>query len=449
MTDAPATPDARMAVGAALDRLRRLHPKIIDLSLGRVSRLLAALDDPQHRLPPVVHVAGTNGKGSTLAFLRAMLEADGRTVHAYISPHLVRFNERIRLAGRLIEDGDLADVLDRCERANVGLPITYFEVTTCAAFLAFAETPADILLLETGLGGRLDATNVIDRPAATGITRISMDHTQFLGPTLADIAGEKAGIMKAGVPCVVGPQASDEVTGVLRARAAAVGAPLIEHGTDWWIDRRTDGFALAGPAAAPAIAGLPLPLPALPGGHQVDNAATAIMLAGAAAARPDAGVTPAALARGLADVDWPGRLQRLDRHPLAAVLPADQELWLDGGHNDSAGEALAAWAAADPRPVDLVAGLIESKEPQRFLDPLAGVVRTVIAVPVPGESAGWSPDALAVAARQAGVAEASTAATPQDALGILGARPGPARVLIAGSLYLAGTILAMRPERRH
>jgi dihydrofolate synthase/folylpolyglutamate synthase len=430
------------AIDAALERLRRLHPKIIDLSLDRVFRLLHALGDPHLRLPPAVHVAGTNGKGSTVAYLRAMLQAAGRAVHAYVSPHLVRFNERITLAGRPIGDAQLAEMLDRCERINDGRPITYFEVTTCAAFLAFAETPADVLLLETGLGGRLDATNVLDRPAATAITRISVDHTQFLGPTLADIAGEKAGILKPGVPCVVGPQFSDEVTAVLRARAAAAGAPLAEHGPDWRVARGADGFALVGPAVPDAVAAETFPPPALPGAHQVDNAATAIMLAGLLA-RGHFAVPPAALAAGLAAVDWPGRLQRLDRHPLAGALPDAWELWLDGGHNDSAGDALAAWAAADPRPLYCVVGLIESKQPERFLAPLAGVARACLAVPVPGESAGWAPAALADLARRAGFAETQAAASPRAALETLAGRPGPARVLIAGSLYLAGAVLAM------
>jgi dihydrofolate synthase/folylpolyglutamate synthase len=431
------------AVDAALERLRRLHPKVIDLSLDRVYRLLEALGNPHHRLPPVVHLAGTNGKGSTLALLRGVLEAAGLAVHAYTSPHLVRFNERIVLGGRTIGDDRLAEVLDRCETINDGQPITYFEVTTCAAFLAFAETPADILLLETGLGGRLDATNVIARPAATAITRISIDHTQFLGPTLRSIAFEKAGILKPGVPCAVARQADPDVTEMLRARAEAVGAPLIEHGRDWRIDRRADGFALAGPAVPEGLAGQTFAPPVLPGDHQIENAATAILLAHLARTA-ETPLSPAAIARGLASADWPGRLQRLDGHPLAAALPEGWELWLDGGHNDSAGEALAAWAAAGPWPVYLVAGLIESKEPQRFLAPLAKTVGACVTVPVPGESAGWAADALAGLAGLAGFAEALPAAGPEDALRRLAARPGPARVLIAGSLYLAGSILAMR-----
>lgn len=434
------------AIDAALERLRRLHPKIIDLSLDRVFRLLHALGDPHLSLPPAVHVAGTNGKGSTVAFLRAMLQAAGYAVHAYISPHLVRFNERITLAGAPISDAHLAAVLDRCEQINDGQAITYFEVTTCAAFLAFAETPADLLLLETGLGGRLDATNVLERPAATAITRISIDHTQFLGPTLADIAGEKAGILKPGVPCVVGAQVSADVTRVLRDRAATVGAPLVEHGRDWQAVRRPDGFALAGPAVPGRLAQQDFPSPALPGAHQIDNASTAIMLAGRLAEQGFR-LPPAALAAGLAAVAWPGRLQRLDTHPLTALLPEGWELWLDGGHNDSAGQALADWAAEmqeiDGRPLDCVIGLIESKQPDQFLTPLARVARTCIGVPVPGESACWAPDDLAKLARKTGFAETATAGTPQDALAILAARPGPARVLIAGSLYLAGSILGM------
>ncbi len=442
-----AAPEPPAAVDAALERLKRLHPKKIDLSLDRVHRLLAALGDPHRRLPPVVHVAGTNGKGSTLAFLRAVLEAAGCRVHVYTSPHLVRFNERIRLAGRLIDDAVLADVLAACEAANGDAPITHFEITTCAAFLAFAETPADVVLLETGLGGRLDATNVIERPAATAITAIAMDHMQFLGDDIAAIATEKAGILKPGVPAVLGPQAADvaaAVTDVVRARAAAVGAPLLQHGRDWAIDRHPDSFRVAWTAGADTAPSPALPLPALPGPHQVANAATAVVLAVVLAALlPGLRVPTAALVRGLDEVAWPARLQRLGSGPLAARLPPDWQLWLDGGHNDGAAAALAAWAASlPPRPLYLIAGMIESKHPEPFFRALAGPVTAVRTVPVPGESACLPPAALATAARTAGIADAAPAADVDEALTAVAGMPGPARILIAGSLYLAGHVLA-------
>ena len=433
------------AVDAALERLKRLHPKKIDLSLDRVYRLLAALGDPHTRLPPVVHVAGTNGKGSTLAFLRAFLEAAGYRVHVYTSPHLVRFNERIRLAGRPIGDGALADVLTRCEAANGDAPITYFEVTTCAAFLAFAEVPADVVLLETGLGGRLDATNVIDRPAATAVTAVSFDHMQFLGDTIASIAGEKAGILKPGVPAVLGPQVHADTAAVVRARAAAVGAPLLAHGRDWAFRADGDGFQVTwavdpdrGPP--PRLPLRMLPLPALPGPHQLANAATAVVLAGLLPGPP---VPESALVEGLAGVEWPGRLQRLTHGPLARQLPQGWDLWLDGGHNEDAAVALAAWAAGlPPRPLYLIAGMIESKRPEPFFRALAGTAAAVRTVPVPGESAALDPEAMAAAARAAGIADVRPAADAGAALADLAARPGAARVLIAGSLYLAGLVLA-------
>ncbi len=431
----PAAAEAAAAVAAALDRLSRLHPKIIDLSLDRVLRLLAALGDPHLRLPPAIHVAGTNGKGSTVAFLRAMLEAAGWRVHAYISPHLVRFNERIRLAGALIGDAALAEVLARCEAANDGQPITYFEITTAAAFLAFAEVPADAVLLETGLGGRLDATNVLDRPAVTVITRISIDHTHYLGDGIAAIAGEKAGILKPGMPCVVGPQPAPEALATLRARAAAVGAPLVEHGRDWEVVAEPDGFVLHG-----AAGGRRWPLPALPGTHQVVNAATAMVALDRLTALP---VPAAAMAAGLAAVEWPARLQRLTRGPLAAALPPGWELWLDGGHNDSAGEVLAAWAAGlDRRPLHLVVGMLETKDAGAFLRPLAPFAASLRTVAIPGAAASLSAAALAATARSAGFEDAAPAGSVAEAVAGQAARPGPAQVLICGSLYLAGAVLA-------
>ncbi|MFC5355807.1 bifunctional folylpolyglutamate synthase/dihydrofolate synthase [Azospirillum himalayense] len=418
-----------------LDRLKSLHPKVIDLSLDRVHRLLAALGHPERRLPPVVHVAGTNGKGSTLAFLRAMLEAAGLRVHVYTSPHLVRFHERIRLAGTLIDDDRLAALLEECEAANGGGPITFFEVTTVAALLAFAREPADVVLLETGLGGRLDATNVVDRPAVTAITRISYDHRQFLGDTLEAIAGEKAGIFKPGVPAVIFPQPAEEAARTLAIRAETVGAPV----AGWSVTPTEGGFRFES-----ARRRIDLPLPGLAGAHQIVNAGVAL----ACLDHLPVVVDDAAVRRGLAAVEWPARLQRLTRGPLAEALPAGWDLWLDGGHNDSAGEVLAVqaarWAEEEPkRPLLLVYGMLASKEPREFLGPLTPFVTAARTVAIPGEEASLTAEDTAVATRACGIADSAAAADVGSALEDLKGRvAGPARVLICGSLYLAGTVLA-------
>ncbi len=419
-----------------LERLKTLHPKIIDLSLGRIERLLAALGHPERNLPPVVHAAGTNGKGSTLAFLQAMLEAAGYRVHVYVSPHLVRFHERIRLAGALIPEDRLSALLEECEIANAGAPITFFEITTAAAFLAFARTPADALLLETGLGGRLDATNVIDRPALTIITPISPDHHQYLGDSLEGIAVEKAGILKPGVPAVIGRQ-KDAVLDVLSARGREIGAPLLRLGHEWRADAVGAGARVSG-----ADWSLDLPAAALAGAHQADNAALA---AAAAKSLDGVAIGDAAIAAGVRNVDWPGRLQRLADGLLVDGLPRDWQLWLDGGHNAAAGAVLAAqagaWSRQDGRPLHLVFGMLNSKAPGDFLAPLARYAGAVRAVAVPGEPATLTPEYAAEAARAAGLdarpAESVRAAV-QD---IVRTAPGPARVLICGSLYLAGSVL--------
>jgi dihydrofolate synthase/folylpolyglutamate synthase len=428
--DAPApAPSDRI-----LERLKALHPKLIDLTLDRVERLLADLGNPHHRLPPVIHVAGTNGKGSVVAYARAALEAAGATVHVYTSPHLVRFHERIRLAGQLIEEDALVRLLDEVEAVNGGRPITFFEVTTAAAFLAYARAPADWLVLEVGLGGRLDATNVIEHPAATVITPVSLDHQQFLGETIAAIAGEKAGILRPGAPAIIGPQ-DDEARAVIAARIAAVGARGVWFGRDF--DATLEGGRLRFRDGATT---LDLPPPALPGAHQIGNAATAL----ATLRRlPGMAVDGAALARGLTAVEWPARLQRLYRGDLRDRLPADRELWLDGGHNAAAGVMLADHAArhwAD-RPLDLVVGMMSSKDAGRFLAPLGRVARRVIAVPIPGEAGAFAPEDVARLGAAHGVTVA-TAPSTAAALARLAAPAGAARVLICGSLYLAGTVLA-------
>jgi dihydrofolate synthase / folylpolyglutamate synthase len=421
---------------AILDRLTGLHPKVIDLSLGRIERLLDRLDRPQDRLPPVVHVAGTNGKGSVVAFLRAMLEAAGLEVHVYTSPHLVRFTERIVVAGREIDDAHLADILEECEEINAGAPITFFEITTAAAFVAFARTPADVTLLETGLGGRLDATNVIGAPTLTAITPISLDHQSYLGETLTAIAGEKAGILKAGVACLSAAQPAEAAT-VIRARASLLGAPLFEETKHWSARRAAD----AGLAFRDGGGELCLPAPALEGAHQFQNAGLAI--ACARCLPVPLTVDRDAIGRGLRHVRWPARLQRLERGALPAMLPAGWELWLDGGHNPGAAAVLArhleGWR---DRPLFLVFGMLKSKHTGAFLSQLAPLIERVATVPVPEQPASLAAEEAArIAARHGIVATAATSVT--DALALLAAESGPpARVLICGSLYLAGAVLA-------
>jgi dihydrofolate synthase / folylpolyglutamate synthase len=430
----PAGTGAGGELEAILLRVQMLHPKLIDLSLERIRRLLAALGEPQQQLPPVIHVAGTNGKGSTIAFLRAALEAAGYRVHAFTKPHLVRFNERIRLAGRLIADDDLAALLAECERVNAGAGITYFEITTAAAFLAFARHPADILLLETGLGGRVDATNVIERPALAAITPISLDHQHFLGDTVTEIAGEKAGILKPGRPAVLAPQ-PEAARRVLEARAAALDAPLFAAGRDWQVAATPQGLRYQGRRWA----SVELPKPALLGAHQIENAGTALAcldrLEGLA-------LDPAHLARGLETVTWPARLQRLDRGRLAALLPPGWELWLDGAHNEGGGAALAAVAEGwRDRPLHLVFGMMASHDAAAFLASLAPFAASLAAVAIPGEANALPAAAAAAAARALGIA-AVPAPDIAGALRQASAAATAGRVLICGSLYLAGRVLA-------
>ncbi|MCR6629085.1 MAG: bifunctional folylpolyglutamate synthase/dihydrofolate synthase [Magnetospirillum sp.] len=421
-------------IDAILDRLTRLHPKVIDLSLTRVLALLDKLGRPQDHLPPVIHVAGTNGKGSTVATLRALVEAAGLRVHVYTSPHLVRFAERIRVAGETISDGDLLTLLEEVERVNGDAPITFFEVTTAAAFLAFARTPADVVILETGLGGRLDATNVVARPAATVITPIAMDHEAFLGDSLAAIAGEKAGILKAGCPCVVAEQLPD-ARAVIAARADALGIPVLWEGTDFQGRKDADGSLLFG--------ALRLPAPALAGDFQYRNAGLALATVerlGIDGVLPR--LAPDVLARGLRAIQWPARLQRLTRGPLVDMLPAGWELWLDGGHNPHAAQAIAAHAEGwRDRPLLALFGMLANKDVDGYFTPLAGRFAALRAVAIPGEPNALSAEDAAAAARRHGCGNAYAAESIEAALRELTAHPGPARVLICGSLYLAGKVL--------
>ena len=417
-----------------LARLHRLHPKSIDLSLGRIERLLAALDHPERKLPPVVHIAGTNGKGSTLALLEAMLRAGGWRVDRYISPHLVRFNERILRDGLPIAEPDLAHCLERCEVANAGAPITFFEITTAAGLLAFLDRPADWVLLETGLGGRLDATNILKRPRLCLIAPVSMDHEGFLGDTLAQIAAEKAGILKPGVPAVIGPQRPEALT-VIEARAREVGAPLLRHGREWdaaLVDNRLQ--------VRLGERRLDLPPPALAGPHQIDNAGLAVV---AALQLAEAGLDPAALATGLQAARWPARLQRLAHGPMLDGLPTDCTLWLDGGHNPAAGRALADTfrASAAQRPLHLVVGMLSTKDLTRFLAPLLPIARSLRFVPVPDEPLGRDPLASAALARGLGLAATADSSALAAVQTIIATEPPAYDVLICGSLYLAGSVL--------
>lgn len=427
------------AVDAVLDRLLSLHPKRIDLSLDRIGRLLVDLGGPNRKLPPVIHVAGTNGKGSTTAFLRACLEAAGKRVHVYTSPHLVRFNERIRLAGTLIDDATLIDVLERCETANAGAEITFFEITTAAAMLAFAERPAELVLLETGLGGRHDTTNVVDRPAMTAITRISMDHMDFLGNSLAKIAAEKAGILKPGVTAILAPQRSAEAVQAIRARAGEIDAPLLVHGVDWDFRADAEGVTLNTGRGEKR-----LPLPNLAGAHQIENAMTAAMCLDRLDRLDGPAVPDAALAQGLTSARWPARLQRLTGGPMVDAIPKGWELWLDGGHNDSAGEVLAGWLAGlDGRPAHLIVGILSTKDPRDLLRPLAPHAASLHAIAIPGEAASLDADTLARAARDAGIVKVAISASVQDAIdAVVLAETQPSRILIGGSLYLAGVVLS-------
>lgn len=422
-------------IDAILARLSRLHPKVIDLSLDRVLALLDKLGRPQDHLAPTIHVAGTNGKGSTVATLRALYEAAGLRVHVYTSPHLVRFAERIRIAGRLPGDGELLALLEEVERVNGDAPITFFEVTTAAALLAFARTPADVVILETGLGGRLDATNVLAKPAATVITPIAMDHEAFLGDTLAVIAGEKAGILKAGTPCISAAQLA-AAEAVLAARAARLGAPLIREGVDFHGTKADDGSLL--------FDDLILPAPVLAGDFQYSNAALALATArrlGQDGILP--ALSPGTQAGGLRAVAWPARLQRLHAGPLVRRLPAGWELWLDGGHNPHAAQAIAAHAAGwRDRPLYALFGMLASKDVDGYFAPLASCFAALRAIAIPGEANALTGQAATEAARRHGCGDACPADSLEAAFAALTAQPGPARVLICGSLYLAGVVLA-------
>lgn len=429
--------NAARAIDDILARFVRYHPDRIDLSLDRMYRLLADLGDPHTKLPPVIHVAGTNGKGSTVAFLRAALEVSGKVVSAYTSPHLIRFAERYRIAGAIPDDETLLTLFEEIEERNAGRPITEFEITTAAAFLAFARAPADVVLLEVGLGGRFDATNVVDRPLATIITRIAMDHMDFLGETISDIAGEKAAIQKPGVPSIVGPQ-SAEALSVITAHAEDIGAPLHRAGTEWSgvTDSATGGFAYQRGSIE-----WTMPAPGLPGPHQIDNAATATACLEICDLR---GVTQSNIATGIQQTDWPGRLQKLASGPLTALLPEDWEIWVDAGHNPSGAEAAAqmfqARHAQDGLLLHLIVAIARDKDVAGFLKAFRTVAVSAMAAPVSEEPRIHAPEDLAAFFAAAGL-PGTAARSLESALATLGQQPGPARILITGSHLLAGTAI--------
>lgn len=412
---------------ALLARMMALHPKEIDLTLDRMWRLLGALGNPQDRLPPVIHIAGTNGKGSTLAMIRAGLEAAGERVHAYTSPHLARFHERIRLAGTDISEPALVDLLTRVLDTNGDDTITFFEATTAAGLLAFSEVEADHLLLEVGLGGVLDATNVVT-PEISVITPISIDHTEFLGHSLAGIAGEKAGIIKRGVPCVVGPQ-EEAALEVIEAQAARMGAPLHVYGQHWHVSQERDRLVFQDETGL-----LDLPRPALIGDHQILNAGAALM------ALRLLGHGEEHAERAMSEAVWPARMQRLRHGPLVEAA-GRAELWLDGGHNPAAGQALGQAVDRLPnRPLHLICGMLGTKDVSGFIAPLAARAQSLTAVTIPGAPATLPAEETARIAAQVGL-DSRTAPDVASALTAIASQDPTARILICGSLYLAGDVL--------
>ncbi len=425
-----------------MERFMALHPKLIDLSLGRLEVLLKALGDPHLRLPPVIHVAGTNGKGSTTAFMRAILEAAGLSVHVYTSPHLVRFHERIRLGqkgfGQLVSESALMDAFERCEAANKGAPITVFEMTTAAAFLLFAEHPADVLLLEVGLGGEFDATNVIAEAKATIITPVSIDHAEYLGATIEEIAAAKAGILKRGTPAIIARQTFSAAEAVIERKAQRVGAPLFAAGQHFDSSEEEGRLVYRDEAGL-----LDLPLPRLMGVHQIGNAGTAI-----AALRAAGFDLPMdAYARGMETVQWPARMQNLTRGTLAALLPQGAELWLDGGHNPEGGQVVAETMRRlhqrSPKPLHLIVGMLATKDARLFLQAFAPLAESVKAIPIPSQKMARTPEEVAALAEEAGL-RAAIASDVTQALHAIFTETAqqPVRILITGSLYLAGDILS-------
>ena len=425
-------------LGELIARLSALHPRRIDLDLDRMHRLLARLDHPERKLPPVIHVAGTNGKGSTIAYLRAILEAAGLRVHAFTSPYLVRINESFRLGGSLVGDDELHAALEHCEQANAGAPITFFEIKTAAAFCLFTQHPADVVLLEVGLGGRLDSTNVIDAPLATVIAPVSMDHTEFLGETLTAIAGEKAAIIKRNVPAICAEQAP-EAMAVIEQQARRIHAPLHAAGQQWHVNVERGRLVYQDDRGL-----MDLAAPKLFGRHQFDNAGLAIATL---RAQNIFKIDNAAFEAGIVNAEWPARMQRLAAGALVDQAPVGCEIWLDGGHNAEGGRVAAA-ALGDleervSRPLVVIAGMMANKDASAFLANFAGLTRHIMAVQIPDQDNAMPPDRLADAARQLGM-RVETVGSVELALRALArlAYEVPPRILITGSLYLAGHVLA-------
>ena len=429
-------------LGELIARLSALHPKRIDLNLERVRALLQRLGHPERKLPPVIHVAGTNGKGSTIAYLRAILEAGKLRVHAYTSPSLVRLNECFRLGrtggGALVGDDELCAALEHCERANAGAPLTIFEIQTTAAFWLFAQHPADVVLLEVGLGGRLDATNVIDAPLASVIAPVSMDHTEFLGPTLATIAFEKAGIVKRGVPVICAEQPPEAIA-VIEQQAKRLHAPLYAAGQQWHVNVERGRLVYQDDRGL-----MDLAAPKLFGRHQFDNAGLAIATLRAQSVFR---IEPSAFEAGIVNAEWPARMQRLASGALLEQAPQGCEIWLDGGHNAEGGRVAAA-ALGDleervSRPLVVIVGMMGNKDASAFLANFAGLTRHIIAVQIPGRDNAMPPDRLADAARALGM-RVETSSSVEAALRSLTrlAYEVPPRILITGSLYLAGHVLS-------
>ena len=412
-----------------LDRLLSLHPKIIDLTLDRVTRLLKKLNNPEDKISQVVHIAGTNGKGSTQAFLRAAIESSGESAHVYTSPHLTRFHERIRVAGSLISENVLADILNECELANNGKPITYFEITTCAAFLIFSRIKADYTLLEVGLGGRLDATNILKKPKLTIITPISMDHVQFLGSTIEQIANEKAGIMKEGITCIVGHQSKDAID-VIKKRAIELKSKLKIYGEHWQVYAKSDKLIFKD-----AMGFLELPLPKLIGQHQIENAGTAI------AAMRELSIPDEACKESMKNVYWPARMQRLESGPLVKMAN-ESEIWLDGGHNQAAGIAISNPLEQLPkcRTNILICGMLKTKDLKAFLNPLFNSAKFLYGIRIQGEENSNSAETIVNQAREIGFSAFKTQKVSDAILQIIKAHPN-SRIIICGSLFLAGKIL--------
>ena len=412
-----------------LDRLLSLHPKIIDLTLDRVTRLLKKLNNPEDKISQVVHIAGTNGKGSTQAFLRAAIESSGESAHVYTSPHLTRFHERIRVAGSLISENVLADILNECELANNGKPITYFEITTCAAFLIFSRIKADYTLLEVGLGGRLDATNILKKPKLTIITPISMDHVQFLGSTIEQIANEKAGIIKEGIPCIVGHQSKDAID-VIKKRAIELKSKLKIYGEHWQVYAKSDKLIFKD-----AMGFLELPLPKLIGQHQIENAGTAI------AAMRELSIPDEACKESMKNVYWPARMQRLESGPLVKMAN-ESEIWLDGGHNQAAGIAISNALEQLPkgRTNILICGMLKTKDLKAFLNPLFNSAKFLYGIRIQGEENSNSAGTIVNQAREIGFSAFKTQKVSDAILQIIKAHPN-SRIIICGSLFLAGKIL--------